>query len=39
MINSRKMRWAGYVACMSEDKSAYNIFVGEVEEGKSSKKT
>jgi hypothetical protein len=27
MINSRKMRWAGYVARMGEKRSAYRIWV------------
>jgi hypothetical protein len=36
MINSRKMRWAEYVACMTENKSAYKVLIGEVEEGKRS---
>jgi hypothetical protein len=31
MIKSRRMRWAGYVACMGEKTTAYRILVGKPE--------
>jgi hypothetical protein len=31
MIRSRRMRWAGYVACMGEMRNAYEILVGKPE--------
>jgi hypothetical protein len=34
MIKSRRMRWAGYVACMREKRNAYRILEGKPE-GKS----
>jgi hypothetical protein len=33
-IKSRRMRWAGKVACMREDKKVYRVLVGKPE-GKS----
>jgi hypothetical protein len=32
MIKSRRMRWAGHVACMEEKRNAYRILVGKPEE-------
>jgi hypothetical protein len=32
LIKSRKMRWAGRIACMGEMRNAYNILVGKPEE-------
>jgi hypothetical protein len=32
VIKSRKMRWAGYVACTKEARNAYRILVGETGE-------
>jgi hypothetical protein len=32
MINSRRMRWAGYVARMGEKRNAYRILVGMPEQ-------
>jgi hypothetical protein len=29
VIKSRRMRWAGHVACMSEKRGAYRVLVGE----------
>jgi hypothetical protein len=29
VINSRRMRWAGHVACMVEGRGVYGIFVGK----------
>jgi hypothetical protein len=29
MIKSRRMRWAGNVACMGEKRNVYRIFVGK----------
>jgi hypothetical protein len=29
VISSRRMRWAGHVACMGERKSIYRVFGGE----------
>jgi len=34
MIKSRRMRWAGHVACMDERKGVYKVLVGKPE-GKS----
>jgi len=31
VIKSRKMRWAGYVACMGEKRGVYRILVGKLE--------
>jgi hypothetical protein len=31
IIKSRRMRWAGGVACMGEKRNAYRIFVGKPE--------
>jgi hypothetical protein len=31
MINSRRMRWAGYVTQMGEKRNAYRIMVGKPE--------
>jgi hypothetical protein len=31
LIESRKLRWEGYVACMEEKREAYNILVGKPE--------
>jgi hypothetical protein len=31
VIKSKRMRWAGHVACMREVKNAYNILVGKLE--------
>jgi hypothetical protein len=31
VIRSRRMRWAGYVACMGEGRGAYRILVGRPE--------
>jgi hypothetical protein len=31
MIKSRRMRWAGHVACMGEGRGAYRIFVWKCE--------
>jgi hypothetical protein len=32
VIKSRKMRWAGHIACMEELRNAYKIFVVKLEE-------
>jgi hypothetical protein len=34
VIKARRMRWAGYVACMGEVRGAYNILVGRPEGGR-----
>jgi len=34
MIKSRRMRWAGHVACMGEERRVYRVLVGKPE-GKS----
>jgi len=31
VIKSRKMRWAGYVVCMGEERGMYRIFLGKPE--------
>jgi hypothetical protein len=31
VIKARRMRWAGYVACMGEVRGVYNILVGRPE--------
>jgi hypothetical protein len=31
MVKSRRMRWAGHVARMGENRNAYRIFVGKPE--------
>jgi hypothetical protein len=30
-VKSRRMRWAGHVACMGEDKKVYKVLVGKPE--------
>ena len=32
VIKSRRMRWAGHVACMGEKRVAYRVLVGKPEE-------
>ena len=32
MIESRRMRWAGHVACMGERRGVYRVLVGKPEE-------
>jgi hypothetical protein len=31
MIKSRRMRWAGHVACMGEERAVYRVLVGNPE--------
>jgi hypothetical protein len=31
VIKSRRVRWAGHVACLGEIKNAYKFFVGKTE--------
>jgi hypothetical protein len=31
MIESRRIRWAGYVICMGEKRNTYIVFVGKPE--------
>jgi hypothetical protein len=31
MVKSRRMRWAGNVACMGDMRNAYKILVGKIE--------
>jgi hypothetical protein len=31
MIKSRRMRWAGHVACMGEERGVYRVLVGNPE--------
>ena len=31
VINSRRMRWAGHVACVGEERGAYRVLVGKPE--------
>jgi hypothetical protein len=31
MMTSRRMRWAGNVACMAEQWNAYRVLVGKIE--------
>ena len=31
VIKSRRMRWAGHVACMGEERGAYRVWVGKLE--------
>jgi len=31
VIKSRRMRWAGYVACMGEERGIYRVLVGKLE--------
>ena len=31
VIKSRRMRWAGHVACMSEERGLYRVLVGKPE--------
>jgi hypothetical protein len=30
-VKSRRMRWAGHVACMGEERNVYKVFVGKPE--------
>jgi hypothetical protein len=32
-IKSWRMRWAGHVACMGDDRKVYKVLVGKPEEG------
>ena len=32
MIKSRRMRWAGLVACMGEKRGAYSVWLGHLRE-------
>jgi hypothetical protein len=38
MIKSRRMRWAGHVACMWKRKGAYRVLMGKPK-GKTTRKT
>jgi hypothetical protein len=38
MIKSRRMKWAGYVACMGTKRNAYGISVGKPEEKRRRRK-
>ena len=31
VIKSKRMRWAGYVACMGEERVVYRVLVGKLE--------
>jgi hypothetical protein len=31
IIKSKKMRWAGHVACMIEKRNAYRVLLGKLE--------
>jgi len=31
VIKSRRMRWAGHVACMDEERGVYRVLVGKLE--------
>jgi len=31
VIKSRRMRWAGHVTCMGEERGVYGVFVGKLE--------
>jgi hypothetical protein len=31
-IKSRRMRWAGYVACMGEERNVYRVLMGNPED-------
>jgi len=31
VIKSRRMRWAGHVACMGEEREVYRVLVGKLE--------
>ena len=31
VIKSRRMRWAGHVACMGEERGVYRVLVGKLE--------
>ena len=31
MIKSRRMRWAGHVVCMGEERGVYRVLVGKLE--------
>jgi hypothetical protein len=33
VIKSRRMRWAGHVACMGEKRGSYRILMGDLREG------
>jgi hypothetical protein len=33
VIKSRRLMWAGHVACMGERRGAYRVFVGNLREG------
>ena len=35
VIKSRRMRWAGHVACMREERMVYRVLVGKTGGGKS----
>jgi len=35
VIKSRRMRWAGHVACMGEERRVYRVVVGKPEERRS----
>ena len=34
VIKSRRMRWAGHVACMGEERGVYRVLVGKPEGGR-----
>jgi hypothetical protein len=34
VIKSRRLKWAGHVACMGKRRGAYRILVGKIEERK-----
>jgi hypothetical protein len=38
-IKSRRMRWAGHVALMGEERKVYRVLVGKPDERKISRKT
>jgi hypothetical protein len=38
-IKSRRMRWAGHVARMGEERKVYKVLVGKVRRKKSTRKT
>jgi hypothetical protein len=38
-IKSRRMRWAGHVACMGEGRKVYSVLVGKPEGKKTTRKT
>jgi hypothetical protein len=39
IIKSRRMRWAGHVACMGEKRNAYRLLVGKPEGKETTRKT